>query len=215
MKRKIIVFLLIIGIILALICFVYLKKIDEVVDMYANTYVSNLTTKMLYETINEYISENGIDYFDIVELDKDNNGNVKALTVDSGLLNKIRAETSMILAERLDELNNKDFSIPLGNIISSPFLSGKGPKVKIKIVPLGYVTSETINDFYSVGINQSIHTISINYSISVNVVAPFSEASTSQTSKITIAESIIIGDVPNTNITVGSGFSETIKYYVN
>lgn len=215
MRKKIILFLLIICFALTFIGIVYSKKIDSVVNAYANTYVSNLITKMLYETIGKYISEKGIEYLDIVEFDKDDNGNIKALTVNSGLLNVIRSETSLQFANQLDILENRDFYIPFGNIISSKMFSGLGPKVKIKIVPLGYVTSETINDFYSVGINQSLHNISINYSITINVVAPFSSASTTQTAKITIAESIIIGDVPNTNITVGSGFSETTKFIID
>lgn len=214
MKKIIIACLLIVGSILGLFGGIYAKNIDDAVNSYAQTYVANLVVKTIYETISQYLKDRGIEYFDIVHIDKDQTGNVKYLTVNSGLLNMIKAETTLLLAKKLDELQSKIFYIPIGNILGSRYFSGVGPNLKIKIVPLGYVSSETKNEFISVGINQSKHNISIGYSISLNVVAPFSSASLVHTSLITIAESIIVGDVPNTNITVGSGFNESIKYYV-
>ena len=214
--KKIFVFAFVVAVLLsAVFVMLYLKNIDESVNMYSENYISNLIVKTLYETLDEYLSLKGIDYFDVVKIDKDINGNVKTLTIDSGMLNKIRSETTVILTEKLENLCMKDFNIPIGNVISSRILSGMGPKIKIKIIPLGFVSSEMKNEFYSVGINQSKHNISIIYNFTLSVLAPFSSASTTHSATITIAESIIIGDVPNTNITVGSGFSETIKYYAN
>ena len=213
MKKRLFVFLFIVLMILGLFICSYSKNVDDVINSYANNYVSNMLVKLLYESINEYLSEKGVEYFDIVRIEKDTNGNVETLTVNSGILNRIRSESTVILVDKLEKLSTKDFFIPLGNIVGSRLFSGVGPNIKIKIIPLGYVSSEMKNEFYSVGINQSKHNISIKYTLSLNVVAPFTSASTTHSSIVTIAESIIIGDIPNTNVTVGSGFNEEIKYY--
>lgn len=212
--KKVIVIIIVFALIVALFIGEYCNNIDDIVNDYAETYVSNLAIRMFYETLDKYLSEKGVDYFDIVSIEKDSNGNAKVLSVNTGLLTRIRSETTIILTNQLDSLQYKDFTIPIGTILKSRFFSGQGPKIKIKIVPLGYITSETKNEFNSVGINQSKHTISITYNFALNVIAPFSSASIVHSSTITIAESVIIGDVPNTNITVGNNMANEEKYFV-
>ncbi len=214
MKNKFIILSIVLLLTIGLNCGLYYKNIDDVVEDYAETYVSNLAVRILFETLEEYLKEKGINYFDIVTINTDTEGNAKVLTVNSGLLTKIRSETSILLTDKFDNLKKKNLSIPLGTLYNSKLLSGIGPSIKIKIVPLGYITSETKNEFVSVGINQSKHNISIIYNITLNVLAPFASASITQTQSITIAESIIIGDVPNTSITVGEGSSAKTDYYI-
>ncbi|HBR30977.1 MAG TPA: sporulation protein YunB, partial [Clostridiales bacterium] len=63
--------------------------------------------------------------------------------------------------------------------------------------PLGTVASEIRSDFKSAGINQSLHRIMLEFKICVSLLSPFASSSSEFVSSLCIAETVIVGEVPN------------------
>ena len=56
------------------------------------------------------------------------------------------------------------------------------------------MTLET--EFYSVGVNQSLHIIYLNIDCTVSILSPFETVSQSIQNKILLSESVIVGNTP-------------------
>ena len=76
--------------------------------------------------------------------------------------------------------------------------AGYGPDIDIKLVPMGNIETKFDTEFASQGINQTKHTIYMKIESMITVVAPFIGSSVKCNSTVTVAETIIIGDIPAT-----------------
>lgn len=83
-----------------------------------------------------------------------------------------------------------------GNFTGNNLLSGYGPDIKVKVIPQGTVTTEFKTEFLSAGINQTRHRVYLNVSGTMYVTAPFMEDEMTIDTGVTIAETVLIGDVP-------------------
>jgi len=177
--------------------------LDKAVVRYAHADCINTVTAVINNAVANYLSDTAVNYDSLCSVEKDKNGKAVFVTVDSKKLNVIKSELTMLVLNGIEALSKKDFSVPFGNIFGSSLLSGRGDGIKIKIVPLGSITSETKNLFTAVGINQSRHEIYIDFRISVSVLAPFTSASVCIAQSVPLAETIILGEVPYAYITTG------------
>ena len=77
-------------------------------------------------------------------------------------------------------------------------LAGLGPKIKVKIIPTGTVNIEFKTEFLSSGINQTRHRIYLEIKSKMGIVAPFVSQRVEVINEINIAETVLIGEVPET-----------------
>ena len=66
------------------------------------------------------------------------------------------------------------------------------------MVPSGYRTSEIENRFDSAGINQTRHQILLSVDVYTSILLPGFTASTKVSNEIAVAETVIVGSVPET-----------------
>jgi len=103
---------------------------------------------------------------------------------------------SVLIIESIKRIRTGEFYIPLGNALGSRLLSGRGPKINVKIVPIGTISSNIKSEFQSAGINQSMHRLIIEFKVCVSIMSPFSNSTSQFTVPLCIAETIIVGEVP-------------------
>jgi len=82
-----------------------------------------------------------------------------------------------------------------GGIRKSLFAAG-GPKINVRVIPTGSVETDFESEFVSAGINQTRHRIYLEVKTTVGIVVPFTDKKTEITTRIPVAETVIIGDVP-------------------
>ncbi len=163
-------------------------------DEYAAYEVKNAITGALYESFSSVTLKYG-EYIKGIVQKETVNGEVSALMVDSMLLNKITAELTFESTRRIENLS-ESFAIPLGNVTGIKMLSGRGPGIKIKVVPLGSVSAGAESKFISAGINQTLHRINVRISVLVSVLSPFSMNDAEISCEYVISETLIVGKVP-------------------
>lgn len=83
-----------------------------------------------------------------------------------------------------------------GNFTGNQLLSGYGPDIKVKVIPIGIVTTDFKTEFISSGINQTRHRVYLGVICTMYVVAPLVTTEIVINNSVTVAETVLIGDVP-------------------
>ena len=83
-----------------------------------------------------------------------------------------------------------------GAALGLTLLAGSGPRIPISIVPVGSVQTDFETEFEACGINQTRHKVYLQLSASIRIVIPTGAKTTNVTANMLVAESIIVGKVP-------------------
>lgn len=135
------------------------------------------------------------DYF--VTMEKNDRGEVTAVSANMAHINALSAE---ILARVSDSAENDllTVEIPCGNLTGISLLMGRGPKVPVKLIMLTSSGVEFNNSIITAGINQTKHQISLDVIIDADVLVPWGKESTQVRTQVLIADTIVVGQVPDT-----------------
>lgn len=148
------------------------------------------------EAVTQCLSEEGISYGDLTTFEKDNDGRITALKTDTVRLNLLKSKVTSAVYHRLREVGGGEISVPLGSVLKSGFFFGKGPKIKVSLMPTGAVNADFENVFETGGINQTNHRIMIRVRIDCALILPFGITQEAVETSVCAAESVIVGAVP-------------------
>lgn len=160
---------------------------------------------MAVEYINEAVRDvmgGAITYEDMITVRSDGQGRITLLQANAVRMNELATVTALRAQERLESGDAQSVSIPLGAALGLPFFSAMGPRVQVRIVPVSAVTATFSTEFESAGINQSRHKIYLSLHTTVRLVIPTGARQVTVGSQVLIAESIIVGDVPQSYVNV-------------
>lgn len=197
--------LLRLGVVLVLILsaafWVWQKNLSQVIlDMaYANAY--SLAVKVINSAV-DGIMRSGIAYDDLISVRTNSEGKVTMLQANTVRMNELATKTALEAQEKLQDAKNQVVHVPLGAALGVSFLAGLGPGIPVKILPVGAVSTQFTTEFESAGINQTRHKIILVLKTSVRMVIPARVRQVEIISSVSIAESIIVGDVPETFVDV-------------
>ncbi len=157
----------------------------------------DLMTLCVNDTINRTLSgrDYGYDYF--VTIDRDESGAVTAIKANMARINALSSELLSDIVEAADK-GELSLSIPLGNILGSSLLLGKGPDIPVDITLLTSSRVDFKNEISAAGINQTKHEMKLDVVVDIDVVLPWRTVSTQVVTEILIAETVIVGEVPQT-----------------
>lgn len=157
----------------------------------------DLMTLCVNDTINRTLSgrDYGYDYF--VTIDRDESGAVTAIKANMARINALSSELLSDIVEAADR-GELSLSIPIGNILGSSLLLGKGPDIPVDITLLTSSRVDFKNELSAAGINQTKHEMKLDVVVDIDVVLPWRTVSTQVVTEILIAETVIVGEVPQT-----------------
>ncbi|MBR5202127.1 MAG: sporulation protein YunB [Clostridia bacterium] len=158
----------------------------------------NIASSIIENAIVEVLYKNGITYSTLVEIEKDKQDRVTTVKADTVKMNMLKSEIGSEISNKILDTDSREISIPLGTILGVSALSSKGPKIKTTVTLTSNVTSTINNTFTSAGINQTLHEIYVNVNATIHVVMPKNSATAEVNSNYCIAQTVIIGVVPQT-----------------
>lgn len=184
------------GLLLAGSSFLYLESqlrpaMMEVAEARARQMTVLAMSEALRQRVDAYAA-----YSELVYVHKDQGGKVVLVQPNAAALNRLAVETTLQVQEALAGLAVESFSIPVGQAFKSPILASCGPRIGFKIRPLGNVEVRIDDRFEAMGINQTRHSIFLTVESRVLVVLPLVSKPVSVTASMLVAESIIVGEVP-------------------
>jgi sporulation protein YunB len=178
-------------------------KVRPLVGQMAVARVHILASQMINSTVSDYISAEDLQYGDLVYFEKDAEGGIAALKTDMAKINAFKSAILRDVNVKLSEMKSAEIYIPLGNAINGELLSGRGPQIPIRLVPYGVVEAAFNNAFTAAGINQTRHQIIMTVTVNIGVLLPGSVTETAVTVQVNIAETVIVGRVPETYANLG------------
>jgi len=186
------------ALILAALCIYASVRLSRIVVDIGLSNVSDLVTSVVSDTIAMRMADGALDYEDLVLLEKDKDGNITALLTNMAKINMLQSEiTNSVIASLYDDAY-MNISVPLGNILGGSILSGRGPSVPVRIISASTVGTEFVNEFSDAGVNQTRHQIKLNVTVNMSVLLPGKSEDFTVTTQVPVAETLIIGKVPET-----------------
>ena len=95
-------------------------------------------------------------------------------------------------------MSDTELSIPLGTLTGSALLAGRGPRFRVRMQSVGSCSAHFENAFEHAGINQTTHSILLYVDVSVSILLPGFNTSAKVSNAFSVAETVIVGDVPDT-----------------
>ena len=178
-------------------------KYRAVIRDLAETQVKNTTSDLTNDAIARQIASGDIRYDRIVYFEKDLNGGITALKTNMSEVNRLKTDILNIINDEILALDNSDIGIPVGSLILPEFLSGKGPAIPVHILSIRNSDAAFTSHFTQAGINQTLHQLIMEVSIDIAVLVLGSTSSFTVTSEVVVAETVIVGDVPQTYLQTG------------
>jgi sporulation protein YunB len=148
--------------------------------------------------INEAVlaSVNNVAYQDIIHLERDADQKIVFMQPDLIKVNRLAAEATLEMQNKLVDLKDRNIYIPLGQILGSKLLASYGPRVRLALIPIGTVQVKIKDGFEEAGINQTRHRIYLEVESMVKVMVPFISSEVPVVAQIPVAEAVIVGPVP-------------------
>jgi len=203
--------------IIVVICIVSLIIIDIRVKATLLELARTKAELRTVEIINQAVYEKVVretEYQDIVYVHKDDQGKIVMLQANTVILNQLMTRTTKAILQGFKSGEAEQIGIPLGQITGITLLSASGPSFKVKVIPATQIYVSVGDKFEQAGINQTRHRIYMQVKTRIKIAVPFMDKDLSVVSTIPLAETIIVGDVPQTYVNF-NGSSNTLYPYVN
>ena len=176
--------------------FAILRAINPIIDALCIDKAKNLATvisnKQATQIMNEY------KYEDFVNVVRDSNGDITLIQTNTKNINEVISDIPNKIVEEMEKQSESYISIHLGSVLGNTVFSALGPEIHIKIENVGNVVTKLESEFISEGINQTMHRIYLNIECEATILTPYNTITQKIENQVLIAESVIIGNIPNT-----------------
>lgn len=140
--------------------------------------------------------EDGITYEDLMNVKMDQSGQVALLSANTMAMNRLATRAGDAALRRLNNMSSERVTVPLGAVLGTTLFSGSGPGVPVSIVPIGSIFTDFATEFEACGINQTRHKVYLQVTANIRIVIPTGAKTTQVSANMLVAESIIVGRVP-------------------
>lgn len=183
-------------VLLIIFCIAFFKVLPVVVS-YAEGVSETLMLNSSNEAVLAVLKDENITYDNIAKLSRNAEGQVNSLEIDTYKINALKSRISNEISKIIDGREEYEISIPVGNLLNTPYTMGFGPRIpfKIKITTTAIVDFE--HEFKDAGINQVLHLINIKIDIKGTVVAAWCRKSVNVKTTAIAAQTVIVGAVPD------------------
>ena len=156
---------------------------------------ASMASQVLYGALAEAI-EDGVGYDELMNVHMDEHGRVSLLSANTMQMNRLADRAGQAALRRLGNMTSERVSVPLGAALGMTLFAGSGPRIPVSIVPIGSVATEFATEFEACGINQTRHKVYLQLTASIRIVIPTGAKTTQVSANMLVAESIIVGSVP-------------------
>ena len=170
----------------------------------AITQAKNQTSDLINDAISEQMAVDGIEYDRIIYFEKDLQGRITALKTNMNEMNRLKTETLNRINNQILALDTNDIGIPFGKVVFSELLSGKGPTIPVRVISISNSDGDFSSTFSEAGINQTLHQLHMSVSVDVTILVLNETESFHIASQVVVAETVIVGTVPETFLSAGS-----------
>ena len=201
--RKAFTALIIIAVLVLLFLVFFRMKYNDAIRGLAETQVKNATSDLINDAIDEQIENGSIRYDRIVFFEKDLDGRITALKTNMSEVNRLKTDILNLINDEILALDTSDLGIPIGSLILPEMFAGRGPAIPVQILSIRNSDASFRSDFTEAGINQTLQQLTMEVSVDVSVLVLGKTESFTVSSQVVVAETVIVGQVPDTFLQTG------------
>jgi sporulation protein YunB len=190
------------------------RQVDPLTEELALASISDIASNVINQAVQEQLEDESVSYSTLVQLERDSDGSITALTTNMQEMNRFKTGLLTRLDEDVTQIDPDEVSIPLGNLTGIQLLSGRGPSIPVKILSLSSSDAEFQGEFSDAGINQTLHRITLTVSLDLLILLPSGTVTDHVTTRVPVAETVLLGPVPESYTYFYSGTESDAKYIV-
>lgn len=179
------------------------QNLTKVVLSMAQAQARAMAVQVLNQSAAELLATGNVSYDSLMDVTTDGSGQVRLIQANTPEMNRLASRASLLAQEKLLEKGEQSVKVPLGSALGLTLFGGAGPKVSVRILPVGSVHAQFHTDFQTAGINQTRHRVTLVLTAQVQLVVPTGAQRVEVSTQVAMAESIIVGEVPQTFTDVG------------
>lgn len=182
------------------------SRYQETLRELAQTQVKNVSSDLANEALTELLRGNDVQYDRIVYFEKDLNGKITAMKTNIMEVNRLKTKILELVNQRILSLDTMDLGIPIGSLFFPEVFAGKGFSIPVHILSIRNSDACFESNFQQAGINQTLHRLLLEVTVDASILVLGQTESFSVSSQVVVAETVIVGDVPDTFFHTGGNY---------
>lgn len=204
--RRILCLTAVLALLAVAVLLVLRTKYRKVLTELAQTQVKNVTSDLINDAVDREIAEGTIQYDRLVYFEKDLEGRITALKTNMGEINRLKTETLALINQEILDMDSSALGVPIGSLVLPEVFAGRGFSIPIEILTIRNSDASFSSSFSQAGINQTLQQMKMDVFVDVTVLILGSTESFTISSQVVVAETVIVGQVPNTYLQTGGNY---------
>lgn len=173
------------------------NHLHPILDAYGKSQAQWLSAEIINEAVAQVLTDEELSYSDLVSVSRDGAGRVTAVEADAAKINRLKAEVTHRVLEKLQEHKILYMKAPLGSLFGGEWFSGWGPNIPLRVSVSGSASSVIHSAFSGAGINQTSHQLTLD--VAARIVLTFAGYTTAVEleNNFLVAETVLVGTVPD------------------
>lgn len=180
----------------------------DAITVLAETQIRNATSDLINDAIDRQIDNDHIQYDRMVYFEKDLDGRITALKTNMSEVNRLKTDILNLINDEILAMDTSDLGIPIGSFLMPEVFSGRGPCIPVQILSIRNSDASFTSSFSEAGINQTLQQMNLIVCVDVSVLVLGKTNYFSVSSQVVVAETIIVGQVPNTYLDTGGNYGQ-------
>lgn len=170
----------------------------------AETRVLQMVTNAINQSVFEHTKT--LKYDEMIHYQTNRQGDIILMQPNLQKVNQFISQVIQTIQLKMQEISEQNIRVPIAHAFGLDLLAGIGPRLNIRMMPLGLVKPPQIEDsFETAGINQTRHKIYVVILGEVQLLVPFVQEKIQIETKVPVTEATILGKVPDIYVGVEGG----------
>lgn len=175
------------------------NNLIDFVDEYTSANITAELVDGINNAVLKILSDNDAyqNYDNFIEISVGSDGYVSLINVNMLMVNLLLCDLTEKTQINVNNLcKEKIYNVPFYAITGSLMLAQLGKNIEIEVKPIGHVECKLSSKFDGVSVNQTRHSIFVDITARVKMILPLYVKDLYVNTKIVVAESVIVGKVP-------------------
>ena len=173
------------------------SQLQPIVERYSENGAKTQITRCVNDAIADCLTDPAMTA-GLIGLQTDEEGAVTRLETDAARTNALRIAVTDAVLAKLKATDIQSLAVPLGTLLGSELLGGRGPKLELRVSTNHAVTTAVRGEWRSAGINQTAHSLYLTVQVdTVLALAGNRQTTQSVSCEYLLTETILVGKVPN------------------
>ena len=168
--------------------------VNPIIADYSKAKIEAMSVKAVNRAVSQVMSASS--YKDLTDVRYGADGKIMSLNANTVQINTLTSDIALLSQRFLELFATTGIEVPVGTFSGMPILTGKGPNVNLRVVPVGAVNCIFDSKFYGAGINQTHHRIILRFKTVVNLIMPLGSRNVTAEIEVLLCDSVIVGEVP-------------------